>query len=90
VNPSNDSEMKRRRMPIVCEGLPEEDDEESSPPAAELGFFLAPSPPPMNMATPVTIMRTFAYLRRGYRFPINVPMSMTGTGLQLLARTWMG
>jgi hypothetical protein len=89
VKPSKDSDMKSRRIPIICEGLLPEADA-SSPSFAASVFFLAPSPPPMNIATPKTIIPTLRYLRRLYFLPRMLPASMTGTGLQLLARTWMG
>lgn len=43
--------------------------------------------PPIKRATPRTIMTTLTYFRSGYFFPKNAPIIMTGTGLQLLAKT---
>ncbi len=46
-------------------------------------------PPPMNKPTPTSMRSTLRYFFRGYFFPMSAPMSMTGTGLQLLASTCM-
>jgi len=64
------------------------DEDDSS--LLSLDFLDLESPPPMNRATPPTMRHTLRYFLSGYLLPMTAPMSMTGTGLQLFASTWIG